>query len=252
MNPENGMKLIFESMKQAGKEEAKKQIARANPELSGMFDLDPNDEKEDESDFEDSEEDFDDEEVYSMVFETEDAATNLSLAAAAWRIASEYEDDFVAQHEKTGIAFFGSEDDFEEYCDQRDLNKDWKHYKTAAEIKALDCDVEAFKEVLDGLESEEDDSLEAARKCYEDFHWGDKAQVTGFVSIPGVEPSAKLTFLGVARQICYGAKKDGKFEEYYHNFGEESGTFPALYSVDDKTLVVFGGKMSVTPRGIVD
>lgn len=75
--------------------------------------------------------------------------------------------------------------------------------------------------------------------------------------IPGV--TGRATPLGLAREIEYGAKKQGKWEEYYHIFGEESGTYPTIYGLGDpdgngryRALAISGGGMHVEDRGIVD
>ena len=57
----------------------------------------------DEEEYEEVEEDYsepEDGEPYSLAFEERDEPyENLAMAAAAWRLLSKYEDDFVAQHD---------------------------------------------------------------------------------------------------------------------------------------------------------
>ena len=211
-----------------------------------------------EEEFEDDEEEVEFEEGegtegYSMSFENKDSAKeNLQMAVAAWRMLSEYDDDMVAQNPHTGITFFGRPEDLQEFCDQRDFNyNNWDKYTHAAKLRKMDCDLEAFQQVMQDLEAE-DETLDAAKKAYEGFHWGDKSSTTGYVDIPGISADAKPYFLGVGREICYGAKKEGEFHEYYHIFGEESGTYPAVYGIGNDVIVIYGANTHISPRGIID
>jgi len=273
---------VVETMADAGRQETKNALRNSMPalgeffrEVDGVVYTNPNDEEDEYEDAddgevgygtgeqgepldpytgEDEEEDEDDEAVGmeiegGLAFEDVDAEKdNLLLAAAAWRALGS-RDDFVAQHKKTDITYFGNGPDFAEFCAQRDLNQhDWTKY-TGDGIIALDYDPYAIRELLnDGLA----EGLEEANEEYEKFHWGDPSTTTGVINIPGLDVSQDLVFLGVGREICYGAKKDNAFHEYYHLFGEESGTYPAVYALGDKCVVVIGGGMHIEPRGIVD
>ena len=188
-----------------------------------------------------------DEMEYGIAFEDSDAAQNLANAAAAWRILG-HEGDIVAQNGSTGIAFFGPEEDLDAYCDQHDLNaNNWTVYETTQEIMDLEADENSFRKVLPMLREE---NMDGVREQFSGFHWGDNPAVTSIKQIDGI--TKPLTFLGVAREICYGAMKEGEFHEYYHIHGEDSGTYPSIYALGDDCYVVHGGKMTIEDRGIVD
>jgi len=280
MSPQDRLQRVLDRMKEGAASEMRHQIKNAlPPTMSEFFRDDPQSYEPEGDDFApsaspsyyDPDEDFvanpqyddDDEEEYydpeeesegySMSFENKDShKENLQMAVAAWRMLSEYEDDIVAQNPHTGITFFGRPEDLQEFCDQRDFNyNNWQRYSDATQLRKMDCDLEAFQQVMQDLEAE-DETLEDAQKAYEGFHWGDKSSTTGYVDIPGLSPDARPYFLGVGREICYGAKKDGKFHEYYHIFGEESGTYPAVYGIGDDVIVIYGGGTHISPRGIID
>jgi len=205
-----------------------------------------------DDDDDDDDDDGDDDEVISLAFEDADREHNLECAVAAWRVAGD-PDAIVAQH-KSGTAFFGDEDDLAEYCETHDLaEKDWKLYSDADELMGMDYDLDACKRVIKLLDSTEYDSAQAV---YEGFHWGDPSNITVVKNVTGV--SAPLVHLGVGRRIEYGAKKNGEFAEYYHEFGETSGKFPQVYAILDPeqkhpvALLVHGGEMRIEPRGIVE
>jgi hypothetical protein len=156
-----------------------------------------------------------------------------------------------------GRAYFGSIEDLKDYCEGNDLDPDkWDVYDDASEIMSLDYDRGAVSRVLRMVE-EHEDAYEEAKKQYEEFHWGDRSRTTSVREIPGV--SGPAVALGVARRIEYGSKKEGKWQEYYHLFGEESDTFPTLYAIGEpdsnghyRTLAIHGGGMHVEDRGVVD
>jgi len=275
MSPQDRLQRVLDRMKEGAASEMRHQIKNALPPTMSEFfqegsqSYEPEDFDQsappsyydtdedtvtnpphDDEPYYDTEEDS---EGYSMSFENKDSAKeNLQMAVAAWRMLSEYEDDVVAQNPHTGITFFGRPEDLQEFCDQRDFNyNNWQRYADASQLRKMDCDLEAFQQVMHDLEAE-DETLGAAQKAYEGFHWGDKSSTTGYVDIPGLSPDARPYFLGVGREICYGAKKEGKFQEYYHIFGEESGTYPAVYGIGDDVVVIYGGGTHISPRGIID
>lgn len=194
----------------------------------------------------------DEDDIGSLVWEDADPDHNWACAVAAWRVASQ-EGDIVAKH-KRGMAFYGQEADLLEYVQTHDLAaEDWQVLDDPAEIMAEPYDVDAMREVLKMLDTTE---YESAKDVYEKFHWGDDSNLTVVKNITGV--TAPLVHLGVGRRIEYGAKKDGEFAEYYHEFGEDSGSFPQVYAILDPAekhpvaLLIHGGEMRIEPRGIVE
>lgn len=225
------------------------QAFRVNPEdLSG-------DDGDDDDDEDDEDEEGDDDDVTSLCFEYPDSERNLASAAAAYR-ALGVETDVIAVY-SDGRAYFGSIDDLKDYCEGNDLDPDeWDVYDDSEEIMSLDYDRSAMSRVL-RLAEEHEGAYEEAKRQYEEFHWGDRSKTTTIKEIPGIE--GPVVALGVARRIEYGSKKEGKWEEYYHLFGEESDTFPTLYAVGTpdanghyRTLAIHGGNMHVEDRGVVD
>ena len=181
-----------------------------------------------------------------MAFETGDPARNLASAAAAWRALGD-DEDMVIQHD-TGVAVFGNAAQLEGYALQHDLKDGWTPYDDNESLFSLKYDMRTMREVTNLFA---DQDLSSARKDFKDFHWGDVAQATKVVEIPGVQ--GPLVFLGVARRFDYYAVKDGEPAEYYHYHGEESGKYPYAYALPGNTgYVVFGGNMKITPDGIRD
>jgi hypothetical protein len=103
---------------------------------------------------------------------------------------------------------------------------------------------------------ERESKYEDAEDFYEKFHWGNKPNVQVVKNIPGV--TGTLVHLGVARRVDYGSNKDGKWEEYFHEFGENTDVYPSVYAVmnegetEPTCLVIHGGNMRVEPRGVVE
>lgn len=224
----------------------------------GDEDEDEEDEDEDEEDDgeddggDDGEDDGEDEEdaeesVGALAWEDADGEKNLQAAAAAYRVLGG-KGDLVAQHPGSGRAFFGNEEELDEYALGLDLADDeWDVYDTSDSILALKYDEGSMREVMGLLRQQE---IDAARKQFEEFHWGDESSTTVVKEIDGVDGA--LSFLGIARRIEYYAVKDGEPAEYFHEFGEESGVYPSIYALGEKTIVIHGGNTTVTPRGIVD
>ena len=200
----------------------------------------------------DAEGDDDVDDIGSLVWEDADADHNLECAVAAWRAAG-LPGTLVAFH-KGGAAFFGVAPDLDEYIDTHDLkDSDWNVIDDAGVLLTMPYDLDAMKTVLKMLDTTE---YADAQEVYEQFHWGDSSNVTVVKQVTGL--NAPLVHLGVGRRIEYGAKKDGKFEEYFHMFGEDSGKFPQVYAVMDPeqkfpiAILIQGGEMRVEPRGIVE
>jgi len=274
MTPQERLNRVMNGMKRSAAHEIKHQVRNAVPRMAEFFD-EPHDEYEAEGqernfsqeddwdleaedggeEFEEGEEGEDEGEGpdYSLSFENvNEAESNLSLAVAAWRICSEFTDDVVAQYKSTGITFFGRPADFQEFCAQRDLKPgDWNVQTDEKTLRSMDSDLATMRQILDDLDSD-GDWLEDAEKQFEAFHWGDKPASTGIIDIPGLSPDAKPYLLGVAREICYGAKKEGGFVEYYHLHGEETKQYPMVYGLGKNCYLVYGANMEVSPRGILE
>lgn len=209
-------------------------------------------EPEQADDDDDGDDEGDDDGLGSLVWEDADPEHNLECAVGAWRAAGDPH-RVVGRH-KSGAAFFGRLDDLDEYCVTHDLqDDDWEVCDDPAEIMSMSYDLDAMKQVIKLLDTTE---YESAKDAYEKFHWGDPSNVTVVKNVTGI--TAALVHLGVGRRIEYGAKKDGEFAEYYHEFGEDSGKFPQVYAVMDETekfpvaLLIHGGEMRIEPRGIVE
>lgn len=214
----------------------------------------------DGDDEEGDDEEDDDEEgecVGSLVFETTDPEDNLACAAAAYRVAGA-DGDLVALH-SSGPAFFGTEDDLDEYTQAHGLHDDgWEVYDDAKEIMDLEYDHDTLKAVVAMME-EREESFTAAKDFHRKFHWDSagKGNVAVVKQIPGVHGT--LCHLGVARRIDYGAEKgDEGWSEFYHHFGEKTGVFPQVYAImpenggNPTCLIVHGANMRIEDRGIVE
>jgi len=239
---DNPIDRILRELKDSGKNAVKRELDRALPNRPGMV---QNPDNED-----DNEDDGEEVDAEALAFEDDSAEDNLASAAAAYRMLGG-DGDIIATHEGTGRAFFGTEDDLDEYCETQDLSgDDWEVYDDPKAILSLEYDQDTMNDILHQMRGK---AMAESREMYDGFHWGDRSQVTSIKEIPALAGvTEKLTFLGVAREICYGAKKEGKFEEYFHEHGEESGTFPSIYALGKNTLVIHGGKMRIEDRGIVD
>lgn len=213
---------------------------RPNPE----YRENPSEDDEDDGEGDGETEDID---MQSLAFEYSDAAANLAAVAAAYRMLAT-DDDIIATHTPTGHAFFGTEDGLKEYVSTVDLDDaQWQIIDNAKEIMALEYDQNTMEDILRNWDTSR---MGEAQDQFEKFHWGDQSETTVVKEIDGIE--APLSFLGIGREICYGAKKDGKWEEYFHIFGEESGTYPSIYALGDNCLVINGGQMRVESAGIID
>lgn len=179
-------------------------------------------------------------------FERPGAKDNLAGAVGAYRLLGT-EGDVVAQHKATGYALFGTEAELEEYIAQRDLRGDWDVWDDPYDILDMEADEATMRDIL---AAEADGAMDKSREQFEGFHWGDRSQITTFKTIPGI--NSPLTLLGVGRRLDYYARKEGEDAEYYHHFGEESKTWPAVYALGVDTIVIHGGGMRITDRGVVD
>jgi hypothetical protein len=205
-------------------------------------------------DEDDSNAEEDEDETESFAFEhtgENSADDNLLLAVAAYR-AFGTEGEFIAQNNHTGITFYGNEKDFKEFCDHKDMNaSNWKRWDDPSEIFKMDHDPETLEALMTNHE-EDLEGVARAKAQFEGFHWGDASRTVGFLNIPGLNGEVPLTLLGVGREICYGAKKEGGWVEYYHLMGEESKAYPMVYALGENTILIHGGNMRIEDRGIVD
>jgi hypothetical protein len=69
-------------------------------------------------------------------------------------------------------------------------------------------------------------------------------------SFPGI--TGQLRPLGPCWEITYGSKKGGKFVEFFHELGEDSGVYPTLYLLGEATLIVAGANTTIENEGITD
>ena len=226
-------------------------------------DEDDEDDEDDEEDQDGDEEDQDGDEegrdnddgsLGSLMFEDGTLEDNLSAAVSAYRVTGS-PGDCVASH-KAGRGFFGAEEDLEAYSNAHHLSADdWELWDDPAEIMKLPYDDDALKDVIKMMDQKAS-TFASAEDFYGKFHWGDVPSVTSVKIIPGI--TGTLVHLGVARQIEYGAHKDGKWEEYFHEFGEHTKEYPSVYAIMDENerrpicLVIHGGKMRIEGRGIVE
>lgn len=199
---------------------------------------------------EDDEEDDDDESLLPLAFvEETDADAACALAAAAWRMFGG-EGDVVAVCTARRTAYCGPLDSMDEWAEDVGMsNEEWEFYEDSQSILRLPTDVRGFKAVLRDVDRE---TLQEAREDFKDFHWGQPADVTEIKAFDGLTVTAPISRLGLAHELVYWARKDGKVEPYTHEFGEESGERPQLYRVGDRILLIHGGDMRVEADGIRD
>lgn len=259
------MTNILDQLKRRTAQEVEKRVnaslppsmqLKLNPEGFGGSDEDEEDEEEGDEEDEDEEEGDEEEgdEPLSIAFEDASAEDNLACAVAAFRIAGG--DGLIVATHSTGCAFFGDEDDLDEYSSGKDLDEDgWEVYDNPEELLKMEYDHDTLKRIIRMIE-ERESKYEDAEDFYEKFHWGNKPNVQVVKNIPGV--TGTLVHLGVARRVDYGSNKDGKWEEYFHEFGENTDVYPSVYAVmnegetEPTCLVIHGGNMRVEPRGVVE
>ena len=197
-----------------------------------------------------------------LAFEGRDADSNKRAAVAAWRMIGvpiedpetsagddNYVGDIVAQEQKSGYTFMGPESLMHKYAEEHGLeNGEWLVWDDPDAIMSMPHDQRAIRECMRALHV---NRMAGMDQRYRDFHWKDQAQGAVFKDIPGI--SVPLTFLGTGEEILYAARKDGKVEPYVHEFGEESGIKPSVYTDPTGTwLLIHGGNMTVQTEGIRD
>lgn len=247
-------------------------------------DASEDEEDEDESDDEDDSVTYrtrDEDCPLPIAFDAFDNEKNLQCAAAAWRLwglkESEADEDngdypdLIAQG-PTGLVFVGNLKEFINFCEHNDLDVAWTfygfelrnedgeqvHYYDEEEIKDIKVSPSIVKYVSAQI-AEMCLGMKPSEKMFNDFHWDADEQVTKVLrTIPFME-GVPLTQLAVAHALIYGAKKAGKYQLFIHEFGEDSGLKPTLFSLPTpdgekwpRSMLIDGGNMRVEGRGIVD
>ena len=89
---------------------------------------------------------------------------------------------------------------------------------------------------------------EKAARLYEDFtgHDASASQTIQKPIIPDV-----LAYIGQVTAIAYVTVRDGKIEDYIHEFSDTAGPHMCI-SPDGKGIWLIGGHYEFTERGIVD
>jgi hypothetical protein len=208
----------------------------------------------------------DNQSILPTVFDIGDEKLNLEAAATARRLwgCTELNDNFtlIAQSTVDKTCFVGTLSQLVEYCKHNDLDVDWvfhglneRNEFTNDGFQNLTVSREAIVYVssLSKMRSEE------SEKNFKKFHWNKNEKIINVVkSIPGLE-GTNLSMMGVAHAIIYYANKGDEQQVFIHEFGEDSGKKPTMYSMPaspgdkyPKTIVIHGGEMRVEPKGIVD
>lgn len=87
--------------------------------------------------------------------------------------------------------------------------------------------------------------LKKAERLYREFNGKKPSEI---VEIPEVR-FPELVHIGKADLIGYLSGKEGKPTYYKHDFGEESGELPDLYTdPDGKVLIITGGNFKIKKR----
>ena len=87
-----------------------------------------------------------------------------------------------------------------------------------------------------------------AVNIYERFTGHDAEQLTEV----NVRPLPKVAAaIGMVTAICYSTRRDGRIEQYMHEFAKVDQPVFAV-SPDGKQLLMIGGNYDFTERGIVD
>lgn len=90
--------------------------------------------------------------------------------------------------------------------------------------------------------------LDRAASRFERFT-GHRAEQVGRVNVPALPKVAAV--IGVCTAICYETVRDGRVENYIHEFDDSAAPLLAV-SPDGRQLLMIGGDYTFTDRGIVD
>ncbi len=248
------MDRAIETVVEETKRELRKNVAATLPEsVRALAGVQADDEGDDDDDNDESDEGDEEPCAEYWVFTTPDNADeNLACAAAAYRADG---DDLcvVAQHRKTGVGFMGAFEDLEDWCEENDCDlDDFKVYDSERKIMALEYDQATMSSIL--KDADNNRALDDSRKEFEQFHWNQDSRGTEVAEFAGI--TAPMYRIGTAKRIEYTARKDGEVADYFHDHGEESGTFPTIYAVkigkEFNAYLVIGGNMVIRPEGITD
>ncbi len=87
--------------------------------------------------------------------------------------------------------------------------------------------------------------LKKAIEKYREFNGKEPDEI---IEIEGIE-FPELVHIGKAEMLAYLSDKEGKPIFYKHEFGEESGELPELYTnPEGNVLIIHGGNFKITKR----
>lgn len=208
----------------------------------------------------------DNQSILPSLFDIGDAKLNLEAAAAARRLwgCTVLDENFtiIAQSTVDSSCFVGTLYQLAEYCKHNDLDVDWVFYgldESQAFTNDGFEDLKVSRDAIVYVSSLSKSRSEESEKNFRKFHWNKNEKIINVVkSIPGLE-GTNLSMMGVAHAIIYYANKGDEQQVFIHEFGEDSGKKPTMYSMPaapgdkyPKTIVIHGGEMRVEPKGIVD
>ena len=85
-----------------------------------------------------------------------------------------------------------------------------------------------------------------AIKKYKEFNFKDDIRTGAMIDIPEVKDSAILVYLGEVDYLAYISDKEGEEITYEHEFGEESGEKPMMFTnKDGNVLIIYGGNFKI-------
>lgn len=201
-----------------------------------------------------------------IAFNAFDQDGNLECAAATFRlwgirdsVAEESGEmpHVVASNPTTGIAFIGTLDELQQFCQHNDLDDKWQIYGyqddgsyDSSEIDSIPVSKKVVKYIASQLIAMDYDHEKMSKEFRANHVAGESSSVARMlVNIPFLG-GVPMAHFAVPYAIIYGAEKNGKFDTYIHEFGENAPTMPTMYTVGDgsdlpRSLVIHGGKMVV-------
>jgi len=224
--------------------------------------IDVNSEDEDDiEDLDDGAYDNGEDNPIPIAFNVLDKKGNLHCAVATFKLWGERDTSdyphIVASNPTTGIAFVGTIEELQHFCQHNDLDDKWEMYGVdsdgnydSAEIDDFAVPKNIVKYIASQLIAMDYDHEQMAKQFRKNHVAGKEASVTRMlVNIPFLS-GVPMAHFAVPYAIIYGAEKNGKFQTYVHEFGENSNTMPTIYTVGDGSkdpvsIVIHGGKMVV-------